>query len=153
MAVRGTEPQALHRRILAAASASWKAIANRWSIRPNEWRIPSPGARRAIAPLASRQQSSSSSVAQTAFGEASRLQYTEADMDSSGDGNLKEASQLKVGDFISWWGDRYVEILGVHSEPGRVFLTYVNPLTGVRAQSEYQPQDLVVVKKIGSGAA
>jgi hypothetical protein len=78
---------------------------------------------------------------------------TEADMDSESDGNLKEASQLKAGDFIGWWGNQYVEILGVRSEPGRVFLTYLNPLTGVRAQSEYQPQDLVVVKNTSSGAA
>jgi hypothetical protein len=68
-------------------------------------------------------------------------------MDTPDGDNVKEVSKLRKGDFVSWWADQYVEVLDVRQESTVVFLDYSNPLTGLREQSQYDPQDLVVIKK------
>jgi hypothetical protein len=98
----------------------------------------------ASSPLTDCRASTSPRVAGLAYG------HGEAEMDSQGHENVREVSKLQRGDFISWWADQYVEVLDVRQESGLVFVSYLNPLTGVRVQSEYEPEDLVVIKRPGT---
>lgn len=66
--------------------------------------------------------------------------------DSPDSRNQKHASLIRPGEFVGWWGDTYVQVLRVRKEAQSIYLTIRNPLTGLPLESEYEPEDLVIVR-------
>ena len=57
----------------------------------------------------------------------------------------RRVAELKPGDWISFWGDRYVSVVRIRKRAGVIRLTYLHPLTGLPIEARYMADDLVVV--------
>jgi hypothetical protein len=60
---------------------------------------------------------------------------------------FRKVSELKKGEQVSFSPERYTELLDIRVEAGRVRLLTTNPITGLPIEIEYDPDDLVLVKK------
>jgi hypothetical protein len=74
-------------------------------------------------------------------------------METEEPGDQRTASDIREGDRVCFWADRYVRILKVRQESGIVHLTYLHPLTGLPTESEYEPSELVVAQRSDVQAA
>ena len=73
-------------------------------------------------------------------------QRGQVDVESDED-QFRIVSKLKKGDQVSFWPDCYTELLNIRAEQGQIYLLTLNPITGLPTETEYQPEDLVMVKQ------
>ena len=68
-------------------------------------------------------------------------------MNNSENSGFRKVSELKKGEQVSFLPERFTELLDIRVEAGKIWLLTSNPITGLPIETEYEPDDLVLVKK------
>jgi hypothetical protein len=67
-------------------------------------------------------------------------------MNDSESQGFRKVSELKKGDQLCFSPERFTELLKIRIHAGKILLTCSNPITGLPLETDYDPDDLVMVK-------
>ena len=68
-------------------------------------------------------------------------------MNDSEPQDVRRVSDLRKGEQVSFWPERFTEVIDIRVEAGRIWVLTSSPITGLPMETEYAPDDLVLVKK------